>query len=89
MLKKEYLQDIGELEISDYTPTQEEIVKIEKFEKQAEKDIASWGGKRKGAGRKPITDGSALCFQVRLSAKEKEFIQYARLHKLNLGNLMQ
>ena len=46
------------------------------------------GGKRKGAGRKPKT-GVVLKFQVRLSAKEKEFITWARSHNLNYDELME
>ena len=46
------------------------------------------GGKRPGAGRKP-TNGVVLKFQIRVSEKEKEFIDYARVHKLNYDELMQ
>ena len=46
------------------------------------------GGKRKGAGRKPST-GVVLKFQIRVSEKEKEFLQYARSHNLDYDNLMQ
>lgn len=46
------------------------------------------GGKRAGAGRKP-TNGTVLAFQVRVSAKEKEFLNYARTHNLNYDDLMQ
>ena len=52
------------------------------------KETFKHGGKRKGAGRKPKT-GVVLKFQVRLSAKEKEFINYAREHNLNYDELMQ
>ncbi len=52
------------------------------------KETFGHGGKRKGAGRKPKT-GVVLEFQVRLSAKEKEFINYARNHHLNYDELMQ
>lgn len=47
-----------------------------------------WGGKREGAGRKPST-GVVLKFQMRVSEKEKEFINYARSHNLNYDELMQ
>ena len=47
-----------------------------------------WGGKREGAGRKPKTD-NVLEFRIRVSKKEKEFIDYARNHKLNYDDLMQ
>ena len=48
----------------------------------------SRGGKRAGAGRKP-TNGIVLAFQIRVSEKEKEFINYARSHNLNYDELMQ
>lgn len=47
-----------------------------------------WGGKRKGAGRKPA-NGVVLAFQIRVSAKEKEFINFARAHNINYDDLMQ
>ena len=46
MIKKEYIEDLGEIEIQDYIPSPEEIVKMEAFETQAENDIKTWGGKR-------------------------------------------
>lgn len=46
------------------------------------------GGKRKGAGRKPA-NGVVLKFQVRVSEKEKEFLNYARWHHLDYDELMQ
>lgn len=52
------------------------------------KETYGRGGKRKGAGRKPAT-GVVLKFQIRVSEKEKEFIQYARSHNLDYDNLMQ
>ena len=57
---------------------------------QADKEIEEikWGGKRKGAGRKP-KNGVVLKFQVRVSEKEKEFLQYARSHNLNYDDFMQ
>lgn len=57
---------------------------------EAEDEIQEikWGGKREGAGRKPKT-GEVLEFRVRLSKKEKQFIDYARKHKLNYDELMQ
>lgn len=88
MIKKEYIEDLGEIEIQDYIPSPEEIAKMEAFETQAENDIKTWGGKRQGAGRKP-SNGNVLKFQIRVSAKEKEFLQYARLHHLNYDDLMQ
>ncbi len=46
------------------------------------------GGRREGAGRKPA-NGVVLKFQIRVSEKEKEFINFARIHKLNYDELMQ
>lgn len=46
------------------------------------------GGKRAGAGRKPA-NGVVLSFQIRVSEKEKEFINFARAHNLNYDELMQ
>jgi len=46
------------------------------------------GGKRKGAGRKP-TNGVILKFQIRVSEKEKEFINFARSHNLDYDKLMK
>jgi len=73
--------------INEYTV----ITKEEWEEKSGEKyykETFGHGGKRKGAGRKPKT-GIVLKFQVRLSEKEKEFINYARSHNLNYDELMQ
>lgn len=53
-----------------------------------EKEIIKWGGKRENAGRKPKT-GNVLEFRIRVSKKEKEFIDYARAHNLNYDDLMQ
>ena len=67
------------------------ITKNEWAEQSGEKyykETFGHGGKRKGAGRKPKT-GILLEFQVRLSAKEKEFINYARNHHLDYDELMQ
>ena len=52
------------------------------------KETFTHGGKRENAGRKPKT-GVVLKFQVRLSEKEKEFIDFARMHNLNYDDLMQ
>lgn len=46
------------------------------------------GGKRANAGRKP-TNGIVLAFQMRVSEKEKEFLNFARSHNLNYDELMQ
>lgn len=70
----------------------ETIISKEEFENLSGdkfyKETFSHGGKRAGAGRKPKT-GVVLKFQVRLSEKEKEFIDYARTHNLNYDDLMQ
>lgn len=54
----------------------------------SDKEIAKWGGKRKGAGRKPV-NGVILEFRINVSKQEKEFIQYARKHHVNYEELMQ
>ncbi len=51
-------------------------------------EVKKWGGKREGAGRKPKT-GYVLEFRIRVSEKEKEFIDYARTHNINYDDLMQ
>ncbi|MFA7658841.1 MAG: hypothetical protein WCY19_05350 [Candidatus Gastranaerophilaceae bacterium] len=51
-------------------------------------EVEKWGGKRKNAGRKPKT-GVVLDFRIRVSEKEKQFIEYARNHNLNYEELMQ
>lgn len=47
-----------------------------------------WGGKRKNAGRKTKI-GIVLTFTARLTAEEKEFIEYSRKNHLHLRELMQ
>ena len=46
------------------------------------------GGARKNAGRKQKF-GSPLKFQIRVTKEEKDFLTYAREHKLNYSALMQ
>ncbi len=58
------------------------------IEAKQEIEEIKWGGARKGAGRKPKT-GNVLEFQIRVSKKEKEFINYARTHNINYDDLMQ
>ena len=67
--------------------TAEEAVEIYK---EVAEEVAriKWGGKRTNAGRKPKT-GIVLDFRIRVSEKEKEFIDYARSHNLNYDELMQ
>lgn len=76
---------------SKILPNEVEISKEEYEEISGEKyyrEKFSHGGKRSGAGRKPIT-GKVLKFQMRVSEKEKEFINYARSHNLDFEQLMQ
>lgn len=60
----------------------------EQVRENVRKNVEKWGGKRKNAGRKPKT-GVVLEFRMRVSEKEKEFLDYARSHNLNYDELMQ
>ncbi len=60
----------------------------QKIRENIDKAILKWGGKRENAGRKPKT-GNVLEFRIRVSKKEKEFIDYARAHNINYDDLMQ
>jgi len=60
----------------------------EQVHANVKKNVEKWGGKRKNAGRKPKT-GVVLDFRIRVSDKEKQFIEYARNHNLNYDELMQ
>ena len=64
------------------------IERQQKIREMVAKEVKKWGGKRKGAGRKPKT-GNVLEFRIRVSKKEKDFIDYARSHKINYDDLMQ
>lgn len=70
----------------------ETIITHEEWEKESGekyyKETFGRGGKRKGAGRKP-KNGVVLSFQIRVSQKEKEFINFARSHHLDYDELMQ
>ena len=70
----------------------EVIITKEEWEKESGekyyKETYGRGGRREGAGRRPKT-GIVLKFQIRVSEKEKEFINYARLHNLNYDELMR
>ena len=58
--------------------------------KDIEKDVKKYrGGARKGAGRKPKEPSNVLKFQVRVTEKEKQFLKYAREHKINYDDLME
>ncbi len=48
-----------------------------------------WGGKRKNAGRKPKDKSNILSFQMKVSEKERKFLQYAREHHIDYDNLME
>ena len=63
--------------------------KAQEILSQADEEIKEikWGGKRKGAGRKP--KGEVLQFNRRLTEKENRFIDYARTHNINYDDLMQ
>lgn len=66
-------------------------------EKQAEKIRANiekkakkiWGGARENAGRKAKPKGQVLEFTKRVTAKEAQFLDYARSHNLNYDELME
>lgn len=60
----------------------------QKIIENSDNEIAKWGGKRKGAGRKPV-NGVVLEFRINVSKQEKEFINYARKHHINYEELMQ
>lgn len=47
------------------------------------------GGKRANAGRKKLDEDNVLKFQIRVSKREKAFIDYARSHHLNYEELME
>ena len=67
--------------------TPEEAQELHKEIKE-EVERIKWGGKRKNAGRKTKT-GIVLSFTARLTAEEKEFIDYSRKNNLHLRELMQ
>ncbi len=57
---------------------------------EIEKEVKSIrGGARAGAGRKKKDSNNVLKFQVRVTEKEKMFLNYARSHNLNYDDLMQ
>lgn len=74
--------------------TNDELIKAlsqarkQRIIENSDKEIAKWGGKRKGAGRKPV-NGVVLAFRINVSKQEKEFIKYAREHHINYEELMQ
>ena len=62
----------------------------QELHKEIKEEVAKikWGGKRKNAGRKAKT-GIVLSFTARLTAEEKEFIEYSRKNNIHLHELMQ
>lgn len=86
--KEGYVKGIHPNEMKDeYTIITREQWEEESGEKYY-KETYGRGGRRKGAGRKPAT-GVVLKFQIRVSEKEKEFLQYARSHNIDYDSLMQ
>lgn len=57
-------------------------------EVKEEVEKIKWGGKRLNAGRKTKT-GTVLRCVVKVSEKEKEFLNYARSHNVDYDMLMQ
>ncbi len=86
--KEGYVKGIYPEEMKDeYTVISKEEWEEESGEKSYKENYGR-GGKRKGAGRKPA-NGIVLKFQIRVSEKEKEFINFARSHNLNYDDLMK
>ncbi|MBQ8475992.1 hypothetical protein IJ531_02910 [bacterium] len=56
---------------------------------EVQAQVKQHGGARIGAGRKKKDPDNVLKFQVRVSKKEKTFLEYARSHNLNYDELMQ
>lgn len=76
---------------SEMKPEYTQITREEWEEESGEKyykETYGWGGSRAGSGRKAKT-GVVLKFQMRVSEKEKEFINYARNHNIDYDSLMQ
>ena len=72
--------------IQQYFTTEEAQQLRKEISEEVEK--IQWGGRRKNAGRK-AKSGVVLDFRIRVSEKEKEFIDYARSHHLDYDELMQ
>lgn len=47
------------------------------------------GGKRENAGRKKLSEDTVLKFQIRVSKREKAFLEYARSHNLDYEKIME
>ena len=56
---------------------------------EVEKEVKKHGGARAGAGRKRKSPDNVLKFQVRVSKKEKTFLEFARKNKLDYDKLME
>lgn len=61
----------------------------QQLRKEVEEEVQKikWGGKRPNAGRKTKT-GSPLIHVVKVSEKEKEFLNYARSNNIDYDKLM-
>ena len=75
--------------------TTEDVMKIlftpeeaQEVYQEAEQLINKWGGKRENSGRRTKT-GTVLKLCVKVSEKEKEFLEYARSHNLDYDQLMR
>ena len=73
--------------------SEEQIITEEEYNELSGEDYYrekfKHGGARQGAGRKKKDEDNVLKFQVRVSKKEKSFLDYARSHHLNYDELMQ
>lgn len=58
-----------------------------KIDKMVKEEVSKWGGKRTNAGRKPIS-GVVLKIQIRVSEKEKEFLNWARKNNFDYDSIM-
>ena len=67
--------------------TSEDIDEINEEAKELGKKLH--GGRREGSGRKKTVNGKVLDITKRLTKKEAEFIDYARIHNINYDDLMQ
>lgn len=75
---KQIMEELKNNDIESYNEIKENT---EEFKKTR-------GGFRPNAGRKRLKNLS-LTFTIRVDAEEKEFIAYARKHKINYKELMQ
>lgn len=94
-MKYVYVQDsegyVIKKKCSEVMPDEKEIEEEEYLIKSGIKSYErefGHGGARKNAGRKQKFS-SPLKFQIRVTKEEKEFLKYAREHKLNYALLMK